>query len=216
MRTTRREMLGASLGIAVTTAIRSQPAAGPVIRLPEPQTSGGMPLMDALMQRKSTRAFDTRRLSEQVLANLLWAAWGINRPDGKRTAPSAMNRQEIDVYVVQEEGAYLYDAKENLLTRVAEGDLRAQAGSQDFVKTAPLNLVYVADLSKAGGNSDEDKILYYATATGCIVQNVYLFCASHGLVTVVRAFVDKALLGPSLGLRADQRIVLAQTVGYPV
>ncbi|RPI25551.1 MAG: SagB/ThcOx family dehydrogenase [Acidobacteria bacterium] len=209
-------MLGVSLGIAVTSSLRAQPASSaPPIQLPKPQTEGGKPLMQALMQRKSTRAFDGRKLPEPVLSSLLWAAWGMNRPDGKRTAPSAMNKQEIDVYVLLEQGAYVYEAKEHALRPVAAGDLRAQAGSQDFVKTAPLNLVYVVDLTKAGGNNEQDKVLYYGTATGCIAQNVYLYCASEGLVTVVRAYVDKAALAPSLGLKPEQRIVLAQTVGYP-
>jgi SagB-type dehydrogenase family enzyme len=185
------------------------------IQLLKPQMDGGKPLMQALKERKSDRAFSPKKLPDQVLSNLLWAAAGINRPDGKRTAPTAMNRQEIDVYVVTAEGAYLYDPKEHALKPVAPGDLRAQAGTQDYVKDAPINLVFVADYAKMGKGSDADKVLYSGTDTGFISQNAYLYCASEGLATVVRASVDKPTLAKSLNLRPDQKIILAQTVGYP-
>jgi nitroreductase len=185
------------------------------VLLPKPQTDGGKPLMQALKDRSSTRAFGARKLSEQTLSNVLWAACGINRADGKRTAPSAMNKQEVDIYVVLAEGAFLYDAKEHALKQVSTADLRAQAGTQDFVKDAPLNLVYVADTAKMASIPEETKILWYGVATGAITQNVYLYCASEGLVTVARAFVDRAVLAKSLSLRPEQRIALAQTVGYP-
>jgi len=171
--------------------------------------------MQALKERKSTRSYKPQKLSEQILSNLLWAAWGINRPDGKRTAPSAMNRQEIDVYVVLAEGAYGYDPKAQALTPVAQGDLRAQTGGQPFVKDAPLNLVYVADTAKMGGGSEQDKVVWYGAAAGFISQNAYLYCACEGLATVVRGMVDRGPLASSLSLRPEQKIVLAQTVGYP-
>jgi nitroreductase len=186
------------------------------VSLPAPDTSGGKPLMQVLKERKSTREFAPDKLSPKALSNLLWAAAGVNRPGGQRTAPSAMNLQEVSVYVVLAEGAYLYDAKENSLVPVVGGDLRKLAGSQPFVATAPLNLVYVADFAKMERASADDRLLYAAAGTGFIGQNVYLFCASEGLVTVVRAFVDKPALAKALNLRPDQRIMLAQTVGYPV
>jgi SagB-type dehydrogenase family enzyme len=185
------------------------------VPLPKPQTDGGKPLMQVLKDRKSTRVFADRKLSEQTLSNLLWAACGINRADGKRTAPSAMNKQEIDVYVVLAEGAFLYDPKEHTLKQVSSADLRAQAGTQEFVKAAPVNLVYVVDTAKMGTNPEETRILWYGVATGAITQNVYLFCASEGLVTVARAFVDRAALAKSLSLKPEQRITLSQTVGFP-
>jgi len=185
------------------------------IQLPKPQVDGGKPLMQALKERKSTRAFADRKLTEQTISNLLWAACGISRPDGKRTAPSAMNRQEVDVYVILADGAYLYDAKEHSLKMVAAGDLRAQAGTQDFVKDAPVNLVYVADTAKMSGMPEDSKVLWYGVATGAITQNVYLYCASDGLVTVVRAFVNREALAKTLALRPEQKIALSQTVGYP-
>ncbi len=185
------------------------------IQLPQPQMEGGMPLMTALKERKSSREFGRQKLPDQVLSNLLWASFGISRPDGKRTAPSAMNRQEIDVYVVLTDGAYLYDAKDHILKPVAAGDFRAQAGTQAYVKDAPANLVFVADFAKMGGGNEQDKLLYAGADTGFISQNAYLYCASQGLATVVRASVDKPLLGKTLGLRPEQRIILAQTIGYP-
>ena len=185
------------------------------IQLLKPQTDGGMPLMQALKARSSSRSFSDKKLPLQVLSNMLWAAWGINRPDGKRTAPSAMNLQEIDVYVALEEGLYLYDARANILKPVLAEDIRAATGGQPFVKDAPVNLIYVADHSKMGRLSAKDRDFYSAANTGFISQNVYLFCASEGLVTVVRAYVDKPALAKKMKLRPNQKIILAQTVGYP-
>ncbi len=215
MRTTRRELFGLSLALGVTATLKAQTQAPGPVQLPKPQTDGGKPLMQALKERKSSRAFTAQKLPEQVLSNLLWAAWGTNRPDGKRTAPSAMNKQEIDVYVVVAEGAYVYDAKAHALNPVAAGDLRAQTGAQPFVKDAPLNLVYVADTAKMTGGSEQDKVVWYGAAAGFISQNAYLYCASEGLATVVRGMVDRTALAGSLSLRPEQKIVLSQTVGYP-
>ncbi|MEW5910919.1 MAG: SagB/ThcOx family dehydrogenase, partial [Thermodesulfobacteriota bacterium] len=192
------------------------------IRLPAPQTIGGKPLMEALRDRKSGRDFSPRPLSEQTLSNLLWAAFGINRPEsGGRTAPSALNWQETDIYVFTEQGAYLYDAKENLLQPVAAGDHRGDTGSiiNPFVKKAPVNLVYIVDASRTGliGKmiSTEERDMYSDTAVGFISQNVYLYCASEGLSTVVRGLINREALTALLKLRPEQRIVLAQSIGYP-
>ncbi len=185
------------------------------VALPAPQAEGGKPLMEALKHRQSTREFSAEKLSPQVLSNLLWAAWGINRADGRRTAPSASNRQEIEVYVVTGDGAYAYDAKDHLLRPVVREDIRKFTGTQGFVAEAPLNLVYVADWSKLGGAEESSKIATSHADTGFIAQNVYLFCASEGLGSVVRGSVNRAELAKALHLRADQRITLAQTVGYP-
>jgi SagB-type dehydrogenase family enzyme len=201
--------------LAFCASLAAQTAELQAIRLPKPQMDGGKPLMQVLRDRKSARAFSGQRLSEQALSNLTWAAFGINRPDGRRTAPSASNRQEVEVYVVTPEGGYLYDAKEHVLAPVAAGDFRAQAGTQDYVKDAPVNLVFVADTAKMGKGSDEQKALNYGADTGFISQNVYLYCTSEGLATVVRASVDREALAKALKLRPEQKIVLAQTVGYP-
>jgi SagB-type dehydrogenase family enzyme len=172
--------------------------------------------MQALKDRQSTREFGPQKLPPQVLANLLWAAFGINRPDtGKRTAPSAMNMQEIDVYVAIPEGLYLYDAKGNKLDPILAEDVRGATGVQPFVKDAPVDLVYVADLAKTGKSSAEDKNFYTGADVGFIAQNVYLFCASEGLAVVVRGNVDRAALAKVMKLRPDQKILLGQTVGYP-
>jgi SagB-type dehydrogenase family enzyme len=194
---------------------RLPPETLPVLPLPQPQTSGGKPLMQVLKDRHSTREFSGQKLPPQVLSNLLWAAFGVNRPDGKRTAPSAMNWQEIDIYVATQDGLYVYDAKANTLNPVLPQDVRAATGQQSFVKDAPVNLVYVADLAKAGGAGGEMQTLFTAADTGFIAQNVYLFCASEGLVTVVRGSVDQAPLAKLMKLRPNQKIILAQTVGYP-
>jgi SagB-type dehydrogenase family enzyme len=199
------------LGFAPAIAQEPEP-----IQLPPPQTEIGVPLMQAFKLRQSSRSFDTRPLPVQELSNLLWAADGINRPEsGKRTAPSARNFQEVDIYVALPEALYLYEAKTHSLTPVVAEDLRAMTGVQAFVADAPLNLVYVADLARMGNASEDDRRLYSGTDVGVIVQNVYLYCASQGLAVVVRASVDRAPLAEAMGLRPEQRIILAQTVGYP-
>jgi SagB-type dehydrogenase family enzyme len=186
------------------------------IQLPAPRMAGGKPLMEALKERQSSRTFKTEKLPLQVMSDLLWAAAGINRPDsGKRTVPSARNWQEVEVYAVTEEGVYLYDAKANTLKAAVKGDLRKLTGSQDFVASAPLTLVYVADTSKMTGSSPEDHALYIGVDTGFMAQDVYLFCASEGLATVVRGSVDRKTLAEALQLSEPKRITFAQTVGYP-
>jgi len=186
------------------------------IRLPPPETAGGMSLMQALQARHSTREFAGRALPPQELSNLLWAANGVNRPQsGQRTAPTAHDWREIDVYVTTADGAYRYDPPSHALIKVADGDLRPLAGVQDFVATVPVNLVYVADLERMSGAGAEDKAFYSATDAGFIAQNVYLYCASAGLAAVVRGLIDRDALGAALGLKKHQRIILAQSVGYP-
>jgi len=184
--------------------------------LPPPQTSGGRPLMQVLKDRQSSREFSSQEFSPQVLSNLLWAAFGVNRPDsGKRTAPSAMNLQEIDIYVAKQDGLYVYDAKANALNPVSAQDVRGATGTQSFVQEAAVNLVYVADLAKTGRGGGEDQLLYMGADTGFIAQNVYLFCASEGLAVVVRGSVERPALARLMKLRPNQKIMLAQTVGYP-
>lgn len=190
--------------------------APPDIVLPVPGTSGGMSLLDALRQRHSTREFSTRVLSPQLLSNLLWAADGVNRADtGGRTAPSARNWQEIDIYAALPQGLYRYDAARHRLVALAADDLRQNTGLQDFVGRAPLNLLYVADLDRTDTVGNDERRFYSAADAGFIAQNVYLFCASSGLATVVRGLVDRPALARAMGLRPQQRVLLAQTVGYP-
>ncbi len=184
----------------------------PII-LPSPQQDGGRPLMQVLKERRTSRDFAPDKLPPQVLSNLLWAAFGVNRPDGHRTAPSAKNWQEIEIYVAMSDGLYIYNAKANRLEPILAKDVRAATGTQPFVADAPVNLVYVADMSKAGSGADGE--MYMAADAGFISQNVYLFCASEKLATVVRGSVDRAALAKVMKLRPEQKIILAQTVGYP-
>ena len=200
------------VGVLVSVSCLSAQDLKP-ISLPPPQTDGGRPLMQVLKERKTSRDFAAEKLPLQLLSNLLWAAFGVNRPDGKRTAPSAMNWQEIDVYVATAEGLFLYDGKGNRLEALLAQDIRPATGKQSFVATAPLNLVYVADLSKTGSGTDTE--LFTAADAGFISQNVYLFCASEGLATVVRGSIDRVALARVMRLRPEQKIILAQSVGYP-
>ena len=186
------------------------------IHLLDPQLDIGRPLMKVLKDRSSSRSFSTEKLPVKVLSNLLWAAFGVNRQDaGKRTAPSARNWQEIDIYIAMADGLYLYDPKNHMLKPVLSDDIRTLTGKQDFVKDAPVNLIYVADFSKMGDATKDEKVLYSAADTGFISQNVYLFCSSEGLATVVRGSIDREALAKAMKLRPDQKIILAQTVGYP-
>ena len=201
------------LAVLTITAVAQEPEPIP---LPKPQMEGGRPLMDVLKDRQSTKEFADKRLSDQVLSDLLWAAWGINRPEtGKRTAPSSRNCQEMDVYVTRADGVYLFDAQAHALKPVLDEDIRAATGGQEYVKTAPINLVYVADYAKMADKTDDAKQRTSAIDTGLISQNVYLYCASEGLGTVVREVGNKPALAKMMGLREDQHIVLAQSVGYP-
>jgi SagB-type dehydrogenase family enzyme len=203
------------LSLAILTPCVAQDLK-PIV-LPKPRMEGGKPLMQALKERKSTRGFSQEKLSAQTLSNMLWAACGVSRPDGRRTAPSAMNSQEIDLYVALPDGVYLYEPVPHRLSPVAAGDMRAKTGSQSFVAEAALNLVYVEDQArfKYARAKPEEKIGFASFAAGAIAQNVYLFCASEGLATVLRASADKEGLAKALKLRPEQRVVYAQSVGYP-
>jgi len=210
--------------VAVCSAL-SLPVFGPIevhaedavtIQLPVPRTEGGKPLMQALKERKSLRSYDTKELSLQELSDMLWAACGVNRPgSGMRTAPSAKNMQEIDVYVAKADGLYLYNAGANTLQQVLKDDIRALTGKQDFVKNVPVALIFVADLSKMQGLLPQDIDFYAATDTGYISQNVYLYCASEGLATVVLGWVDKPALAKAMKLGPGRKVVLTQPVGHP-
>ena len=189
------------------------------IVLPAPQKTGGKPLMQALNERKTTRDFTEDKLSDQQLSNLLWAACGINRPDKRRTAPSALNYQEIDLYVALPGGLYVYQAESHTLKFIHNRDIRKYTGSQGFVSDAALNIVYVADLAKLRikeGEAFEDSDLFMSYSnTAFIGQNVYLFCASENLGCVIRGSIPSDRLITEMGLRSNQRITLAQTIGVP-
>jgi len=184
------------------------------IKLPTPNKSGGKPLMTVLNERKSSRDFSEKILPNQQLSNLLWAAWGYNRAD-KRTAPSSQNKQEMDIYVALASGCYLYDARKNELVLVVKQDLREKTGKQDFVKNAPVNIIFVADKRKMAQQDEQSMLQTAYINTGFINQNIYLYCASEGLATVIRAWVDKAALALAMKLHDQQEIIVCQTVGYP-
>ena len=179
------------------------------IELPKPQLESGKPLMQALAARKTTREFSDQALSPQMLSNLLWAAFGMNReqadrPGIGRTAPSAMNRQEIDLYVVLSSGVYVYQAKPHTLKPIVEGDIRAKTGSPEAAQAA-VNIIFVT--REKGTSAEVD--------TGFIGQNIYLFAASERLNAWFRTIRGEEL-AKALQLDPEQRILYAQTVGYPV
>jgi SagB-type dehydrogenase family enzyme len=183
--------------------------------LPAPQTSGGKPVMQALKERKSTREFKPDALSAQQMSDLLWAAFGINRPEiDHRTAPSAQNNQDVEIYAVTADGVYLYQAKPHSLKKVSDQDLRPLTSGQPFAKIAPVQLVFVSDYTRMPKVKPEQRDLYAGVDTGCIVQNVYLYCSSEGLATVVHE-LDRDPLSKAMNLREGQHIVVAQAVGFP-
>jgi nitroreductase len=204
-----------SLLLIILSAIVASSLGQEIIKLPAPKMEGGMPLMQALKERHSGREFSSEKLSMATLSNLLWAAWGVNRSDGHRTAPSARNMQEMDVYVALSDGLFLFEPKQHQLQRILAGDVRAATGTNDYVKDAAANLIYVADLAKTNLKEPESIEFYTGADTAFLAQNVYLFCASEKLEAVVRGSIDRPALAKTMKLRADQKITLAQSVGYP-
>lgn len=183
--------------------------------LPGPRQHGGRPLLEVLRDRKSTRSLRADPISRDQLGELLWAAFGVNRPEtGQRTAPCTMNLQCIDIYVATSEGTYRYDAAAHRLAVIGRSDVRTFTGGQDYVKTAPLALVYVADHAKLAKVAPAEREFYAAVDAGLIGQNVYLYCASESLGCVIHMPGDRSALAQSLGLSPEQRIVLAHTVGH--
>jgi hypothetical protein len=186
------------------------------IQLPEPNLNESKSLAQALKDRKTTRTYALDNLSEQTLSSLLWSACGINRPDsGRRTAPSAKNWQEIEVYVATTTGMYLYDPKGNALVPIVAGDIRSLTYTQAPFKDAPIHLVYIADLEKMGEGEEGSKLVLAAMDTGFVAENVYLYCASEGLATAYRVSIDKPKLAEAIKLRPTQRIMGAQSIGLP-
>ena len=201
--------LAAAPAVVVAQELKSE-------ELPPPRSEGGQSLIAALKLRRSTREYSDRLLSTQVLSDLLWAAFGVNRPasDG-RTVPYWRHIMVIDVYLAMADGVLLYEPKTHKLLPYMKEDFRAQTGLQDFVATAPLNLVYVAHGERMTDVTPEERRLYACVDASFIGQNVYLFCASEGLATVFRAALDGPKLGQALKLPDQQFVTFAQTVGYP-
>lgn len=173
------------------------------IKLNEPTTSGGMPLMEAIKSRRSGRLFDTKMLSDQQLADLLWATWGISSEDGKRVVPTARNLQDMELYVLLPSGVYVYDAKNNILTQKSDKDLREIVGrEQKFALDAPVHLLFVTKDKKYG-----------EMHAGSMYQNTGLYCASEGLKCVVRGLYDRGEIKQALGLEGDLEVVMTVAVG---
>lgn len=214
---------GTAAGAHLVWGKETGPATSPVsgqklefktISLPQPDTASGRPLMQVLRERRSSRDFSPARLPLQTLSNLLWAAFGINREDGGRTAPSGHNWQEVEIYLATADGLFRYEATKHELKPVIPEDIRAATGVQAFTTVAPLNLVYVADTTKTGTDATEQE-LFPPVDVGFIGQNVYLFCASSGLASVFRGTVKRAELAKAMQLRPGQKVLFCQTVGYP-
>lgn len=203
--------------LAMMTISTSIAHASPPLKLPKPQIESGNALMPILKARKSTRSFSTEKLPLQTLSDLLWAAFGVNRAEtGGRTAPSTRDWQDIDIYVATADGVYLFDAKNHALNQTLVKDIRALTGTQNFVADAPVNLIYVSDFTRMDADiGSDDKKIAAAIDTGFIGQNVYLYCASKGLATVVRGSIDTDTLAKAMNLKPSQWIVAAQSVGFP-
>lgn len=198
----------------VSGSAQAQPVVeGERIELPTPRKTGGMPLLDALSTRKTTRVYSSRMLDAQTLSSLLWAAFGISREDGRRTAPSALNSQEIQIYVILGGGIYVYEPKEHALERKLEGDFRKLAGTQSYAQSVPVSFVYVADLEKSL-TSPESSESYACVDCGFIGQNVYLFAAANGLSSAFRGSIDRSAIAETLKLKASQRVLYGQSIGY--
>jgi len=185
------------------------------IPLPPAQKTGGMPLMEAFQLRKSQRSYSSKELTSQQISNLLWAAYGINRPDGFRTVPAAKNWYEYDIYILKQDGWFLYEVSKHTLLKMGNEDLRIYGGTQDFVKAAPVILVYVADFGRMNDTTDELRKFFSAVDVGYISQNVYLWCASENLATIILGQVDKVKVREVLKLKPDQQVILSQPVAYP-
>ena len=182
-------------------------------QLPQPGPGGDMTLTQALKNRRTVREYELRELNQSELASLLWAACGVNRADGRRTAPTGRNVQDIDVYVMLPTGVYRYLAQQNQLELVNAGDHRAAAGKQAFAATAPVNLFYVQDLARAMNADEKNTARHGGIHAGAIMQNVYLFCAANGFGTVARDMLDREKLAAVLKLDSTQQIILGQSVG---
>jgi SagB-type dehydrogenase family enzyme len=207
----------------VNTTTGAAPQAQPVIRtegvikLTEPDLNKGISIMQALKKRKTERNISDKKLTLQQLSELLWAADGVNRPDGKRTAPAAIAKYAVDIYVVLPEGVYLYDVAKHELVPIIKGDFRKQSGMQDFVYIAPVNLVYILNLKNWQNMTrpipEQKRDRWINIELGCIAQNVHLYCASEGLGTVIRGMIDEKQFSEVIKVKPEQ-ILLAQTVGH--
>ncbi|HUB14320.1 MAG TPA: nitroreductase family protein [Acetobacteraceae bacterium] len=216
--TTRR---ATNLGLLATATLAFAPRlvraqGSQPIDLPAPRNDFGTSLAQALKQRRSTRSFDPRPLPPQVLSELLWCAYGVNRPaSADRTAPSWRHARETEILAATADGVWRYDAIRHRLLPLLAADVRGQTGVQDFVGTAPVDLIYVSNAQHLSGVSREEQRRVASADIGFIGQNVYLYCASEGLACVFRASLDADRLAATLRLDETQFVMFSQTVGYP-
>ncbi|MDO8875945.1 MAG: SagB/ThcOx family dehydrogenase [Pseudolabrys sp.] len=205
-----------SAAVLAASIFAGSAVAQQTIKLPTPKMDGGMPLMEAIAKRQSTRAYADKTLSNETLSNLLWAAFGINRPESsERTAPSWRGSKETDIYVATAEGVRIYEPATHTLRHVMDGDIRADTGRQPYAATAPVVLIYVADRTKMAEAPEQDQTMYAHVDSAFISQNVYLFAAAQGLGTVVLGNVEKAELAKKMNLRGSQILTFTQPVGHP-
>ncbi len=198
-----------------TQTLTPQNVPGKPIELPAPLKVGGMPLFTALAQRRSVRAFGPQSIPRELLSNLLWAAFGVNRPaTGDRTAPYWRHVMVIDLYLAMADGVWIYEPKTHALLPCIKEDIRKETGMQDFVASAPLELIYVAHGERMDVAAEERR-LYASVDAAFIGQNVYLFCASERLGSVFRGSFDQTKLARLLRLADQQFVAFVQTVGYP-
>lgn len=184
------------------------------LKLPAPDTKGGKPLMECMTLRKSGRNFSDKKLSPQIISNIMYAADGITREDGRKTVPTARNAQNQLIYAATADGSWLYMPKTHTLKKLGDKDIRAVCGMQKFHAKAPLVVIFVAEPAKVG-KTQEQQQNYAANHAGYASQNVYLYAASEGLATVVCAMVDRKALSKALDLPKGQQIMYSQPIGYP-
>lgn len=184
------------------------------IALPKPDLKSGKPLMQCISERRSSRSFSDKELPLQIVSEVLFVADGITSPDGKKSVPTARNKQNQRVYAFRADGVYLYNNKKHSLVKVIDKDLRKVCGKQPFHAIAPLVLVYVSDIT-ATGNTPELQHLYSGNHSGHASQNVYLYAASQNLSTVICGLLDRQLISNTLNLPKTDKVIFSQPIGYP-
>ncbi|MBO5924223.1 MAG: nitroreductase family protein [Lentisphaeria bacterium] len=205
----KKILCGFIAGVCVLTAVDA--AAENVIKLPTPNLKSNVSLKSALEKRKTSRTFSNKALSELDLSNLLWAAYGQNRPNGKRTVPVARGIYAIEMYVALSDGVYKHELGDNVLKKVTSQDMRAESDSRKMGAKAPVVLVMVADGDAFNGKGSH----YIAMEAGAIMQNIYLYCAGYNLNTVVCGSFKPQIWAKALKLPANKYVILTQVVGCP-
>jgi SagB-type dehydrogenase family enzyme len=213
--TPRRRFLQGMAATGAAISLGSSVAWGATVKLPAPRLLGGLPILEAFAKRHSTRRFDTRLLPQQILSDLLWAAFGVNRPDtADHTAPSWHGSKETDIYIAMKDGVWRYEPVTHELRSVMSADIRKQTSAMAFVATAPAVLIYVADRRRMAEATPDEHRLYAHVDAAIIAENVYLSAAAAGLGTVLLGSVDRDALGKTLSLPADQVVTFSQPVGF--